>query len=136
LYIYDNYLTCQCVQFIYDRGGVGKAFGGRVHVSLGLWHNYKHANLLIYKFFARSFFAPLFHSIWPGVTFYATGKLTQISQIFTWLRMSYPSWKDALEEVVRDRETPRNSRGHARNIQLLMEFFTPTVCTKSSKCIC
>jgi hypothetical protein len=119
--------SCLTPQFVYDKCGIGRAFGNRVHVSLGLWHNYKQACLLVYRKFANWFFAPLFHELWPVDTFYPKAKIPQITTIFTYMRLSYPTWRPKLDQFLAQIIIPPASLNHAKNLKALMEFFIPTV---------
>lgn len=96
-------------------------------VSLGLWHNYKQATLEIYKTYALTFIAPLFHVLFPGTTFYLKPKLVHAATILTYMRLSYKYWSADLKKLANMEDLPPASRAHVDNLHILMEFFLPTV---------
>ena len=119
---------CLFCQFVYDHSGIGKVFGRKVHITLGLWHNFKQASIILWRRFSLDFIGPLFHHMFPGVQFFAQNpKLVHVTTMLTYIRMSYPSWKDDLQNLRTDRTLHRSSRAHVHNLTALVEFFIPTV---------
>ena len=92
------------------------------------------ACLLVYRKYADSVFAPLFHAIWPQQKFRKKPKyLSAVIVQLQYLRMSYPQWRGRLKRYIRtstDMGDP--CIGHAENLRQLMEFYIPAVRACSS----
>ena len=84
---------------MYDYSGIGELMRTKVFLALGLWHNFKQASLLIWKQFALDFIGPAFHCLFPGREMYIQHKLVQVTTIFTYMRLSYPSWRQKRMEL-------------------------------------
>lgn len=112
---------------MYDHSGIGALLHSKVFLALGLWHNFKQASLLIWKKFALDFIGPAYHCLFPGRDMYMHPRLAHITTILTYLRMSYPKWREKLLQFRLDPELPPSSENHVHNLTMLMEFFIPTV---------
>ena len=112
---------------MYDYSGIGELMRTKVFLALGLWHNFKQASLLIWKQFALDFIGPAFHCLFPGREMYIQHKLVQVTTIFTYMRLSYPSWRQKLMELRTKSSLPEKSFNHVHNLTMLMDFLIPTV---------
>jgi hypothetical protein len=87
----------------YDDSDGGKNYRMHCGVSLGWWHTYKHVALKIWDVFATTIWAPLFHHLYPGVTFFKKmKKLTQVLAIYQACMVAYRDVYEDLREAVRD----------------------------------
>ena len=112
---------------MYDHSGIGKMLHSKVFLALGLWHNFKQASLLLWKKYALDFIGPAYHCLFPGRDMYMNPKLVHVTTIFTYLRLSYPKWRDVLLGLRTKSDLPPSSANHLHNLTMLMEFFIPTV---------
>ena len=116
-----------CPQFMYDHSGIGKMLHSKVFLALGLWHNFKQASLILWKRYALDFIGPAYHCLFPGRDMYMNPRLVHVTTMFTYLRLSYPRWRDALHSLRTKPDLPPSSVNHLHNLTMLMEFFIPTV---------
>ena len=113
---------------MYDRTDGGKRARDRIMVSLGLWHNYKQANMLLFGRLADSWFAGCFHALFPNKAFYPRPRhLSAIVTLFTYVRLAYPSIKHQLEQSLSRDDLPNAHRNMLLNLQVTCEFFIPVV---------
>jgi hypothetical protein len=118
---------------MYDSSGIGLRLRQRVFVSLGLWHTYKQANLKIYQKYASTVMAPLFHFLFPGTKFYIKPRLVQVVTMFTYIRLSYRSWRKSLQSMMHDLlSVPEPSRTQVQNLHWLCEWFIPLVTSSTT----
>ena len=88
----------------YDVSNGAAKFREEVSVNLAWWHTYKFALHVVWKFFARDVFAPLFHHLFPGQHFYHAPKsLSVIVSMFQIVKLAYGNFLSA--EVARVRNT-------------------------------
>ena len=112
---------------MYDTSGCGN-LRKRCVSLLGLWHSYKQANFLIWRRFASTIMAPLFHNLFPTSQFFIKPTtLTQIVNLLTIIRMAYPDFREALLAAIDDVNIDRENRVMAVNLRDLCEFFIPVV---------
>ncbi len=100
-----------------------------LHVQLGTWHIYKQANTVVWKHWSERIFAPLFHDLIPDANFNKKARLTTISVFLTYVRLSYPSFRDELNAALKS-VTDANQRvaiSHLRDLKKLCEFAIPVV---------
>jgi hypothetical protein len=91
---------------------------------LGFWHTFKTVSNWIWRQFAPTFIAPLFHRLHPRSKFWPMStKLVTQTFFFTIIRLAYPSFRKDLQEAIQS--TPR--RTHA---------FTHLVNMKAMVCDC
>jgi hypothetical protein len=112
---------------MYDHSGIGATLRQKVFLSLGLWHNFKQASLLVWKAFALTFIGPAYHCLFPGRDMYMQPKLAHVTTILTIIRLSYPAWRNELRLLRARANLPESSCNHLHNICMLLEFFIPTV---------
>ncbi len=114
---------------MYDTSGKGKAYKMLTFNSLAWWHSYKAAFLKMYQVFAKDFIAPLFHTLHPAGIFFPKPKyLANVIQIFTYIRMSYPTFKPQLDAAFTDKKLKPHNLCHLQNLRTLCEFLIPAVC--------
>ena len=65
-------------------------------LCMGLWHTYQHCHKLIWSEFRSYFLADLFFSLFPNESLLFAPKLLQSSTFFSYLRLSYRSWRPKL----------------------------------------
>jgi hypothetical protein len=113
---------------MYDPCGIGVRLRTYVFVSLGTWHTYKHASLLVYKRFADVFMAGIFHALYPNSIFFPKPRLAACTQMFVFIRMAYPEFRDDITEALTHVHTLRpQSKICLENLRDLCEYFIPTV---------
>ena len=114
----------------YDRSGCGKLYRKYEAVFLGFWHTYKQLCLLFFKCFANTFIAPLFHHLYPSTEFFVKPKLlSSIVAMMSTIRLSYPLFKDYLDEVLEDKvgKLDESSKILLLNLKSMVVFFIPAV---------
>jgi hypothetical protein len=80
-------------QLCYDISDGGAEFREQVSVNLAWWHTYKHACMVVWKFFSRDVFAPLFHHLFPGQHFYDHPKsLSVVVSMFQIVKLAYANY--------------------------------------------
>jgi hypothetical protein len=126
--------TILFVQFMYDKTGVGARMRKYVFVNLGLWHTYKHVSLLTWRKFGPSVMAGLWHNLWPDSIFFTKPRLQTVTEIFTYLRLAYPSFKKELQRAIDADKPGLQSKICLRNIQDLCEYYIPAVSDRKDGC--
>jgi hypothetical protein len=114
-------------QFAFDESGVGCELRGKVSVTLGMWHSYKQANLLLWKAGAFDFWIGLHLDLFPNQNIYPTRKLFKSVVWFNLLRLSYPMWKADLDTMIGNTKDSDILCNHMLNLRAFMEFFIPAV---------
>jgi hypothetical protein len=84
---------------MYDPCGIGTKLRTFVFVNLGTWHTYTHASLLVWKRFADVFLAGLYHTLYPNSMFFLKPRLVALTQMFVYVKMAYPDFRDSLNEA-------------------------------------
>ena len=114
---------------LYHPSNSGWKVRRHIFVHYAPWHVFKHCVYGVYRAWANSTFAFVFHSLHPDQVFRVHPKyLSQCVTMFQYLLVSYPSWKDVLENAIEEcAEYEEFDRQHLKNLQLLMEFFIPAV---------
>ena len=101
-------------------------------LTLGTWHPYKQANVLVWQHFAQRWLGPLVNYIDPGSNFSKKSKLHTISTWLTYIRIAYPLFKDQLESAIVT-ASDNYFQGkpfvlkYLKELHQLVEFFIPTV---------
>jgi hypothetical protein len=112
---------------MYNKRGGGDEFRKYNSVNLAWWHTYKHASLLIWRRFAPTIFAPLWHNLYPGAIFpIKPSRLVGITTHLMYMFMAYPSFKaelDALEGA----DLPPMLDTLRQDLVFMMEFAIPVV---------
>jgi hypothetical protein len=86
---------------------------------------------MIYKCFSGYFWAPLFHSLFPGVKFWEKPKrLTSIIAMMNFVRLAYPYFEEDLEDAlaeVKGKSGKETAYCHLQNLKSFCIFFIPAV---------
>lgn len=93
---------------------------------LGTWHLYKIASVAVWRIAGSAVFGPFFHELFPNAAFSASPRLAVVSRILTLFRLAYPSVRDDLLQLVKERRG-KASLQHAKNLLFLMEWMIPKV---------
>lgn len=83
---------------------------------LGLWHTYQHCHKLIWGEFRSTFLADAFFELFPTESLLFKPKLLQSSTFFSYIRLSYSSWRGALYSAI--------SRAKKLMLEEQMEFMS------------
>ena len=113
---------------MYDREGYGRNLRKYMGVSLAWWHSYKWATKRILVVFSTDFIAPLYHSLWPEVTF-SVDKTSHAagSTFLSYIRLAYPSFQKELASALANPVLLPRQRTILSNLLHLCEFFIPVV---------
>jgi hypothetical protein len=114
-------------QFMYDPCGIGRQLKQYVYVNLGTWHTYKHASLVVWRRFGEVFLAGLYHHLYPNSKFKTNERLAAITQVFVYVRMAYPDFRDQLNAALAKINLSPQSRTCLQNLKDLCEFYIPVV---------
>ena len=100
--------------------------------TLGAWHSYKQANIVVFRMFQREFFAQLHFDMFPGQPFFfGQKKLSKNVTLFSWIRLAYPSFEKELHEAITNMERSNSSAKagyrHLKNLKFLCEWLIPVV---------
>ena len=100
-------LLCCVFQLCYDASDGGADFREQVSVNLAWWHTYRHACHVVWNFFSRDVFAPLFHHLFPGQQFHEHPKtLSVVVSLFQIVKLAYGSFLEAQVTEVRSTGCP------------------------------
>jgi hypothetical protein len=123
----SHWIYVLTLQMFYDTSGCGIPVRKWMIASLGLWHPYKQATLCVWSLGAHTFFAPFYHCLIPGATFFKKPKLVTVVYLLTTARLAYPKFKTQLEAAIASHNTKPVEKKHLLNLQALFEFFIPAV---------
>jgi hypothetical protein len=113
---------------MYDMSGGGIHLRTFTSVGLAWWHSYKHAVGSIWKAFANTIWAPLWHRLYPGAKFYAKTRSPQEpSMHFLYMMKVYHLFKEDLLAALADPGVSKDGRALLENIKFLCEFALPVV---------
>ena len=121
---------------LYGPTPVSPNLSNRLGLVLGWWHIFKFCHTLVFTRFASTFLAPAWHALFPNATISSNGgRLSQLSILFTQLRMAYPVFSHSLAQAKAglNRILPA-LQPHLLNLVDLFEFFIPTVSVVSYPC--
>jgi hypothetical protein len=112
---------------MYNKRGGGDQFRKFNSVNLAWWHTYKHASLLIWRRFAPTIFAPLWHNLYPaGIFPIKPSRLVSITTHLMYMFLAYPMFKPELDALKEEDLSP--VLGTMRDdIVFMMEFAIPVV---------
>ena len=120
-------------------------FLNNVFFLFGIWHAYMYAHTALWDRFRLTFLADAFFALFPKTILMRKPSLFKSSVFFTWLRISYPDFRDELRErliefqleyLTADREWPRNEEKitlarawftHCLNLYTLFEYAIPVI---------
>ena len=104
-------------------------------IVLPFWHSFKKLSECIWRnnYYYHAILVPLMDYLNPGQPVPLNMNLTQISTLFTRVRLSYPRWKHKLDQMIEQLETSNQSKSpsslkpiylnHLYNIKDLVTFF-------------
>ena len=118
-------------QIAYDVSGAGTLFRKTFGLTLGWWHCYKQANLLIWRFAGPHFLGPMFHMLVPRSKVKRNPKLLTVATYLSYVRLAYPKFRSKLAAALNHPGVTANNKRHLRNLQMLCEFFIPVVIKNS-----
>ena len=100
-------------------------------VSLAYWHSYKQVSLQLWKELAHDIWAPLFHNLFPSVTFFPKpSSLAMVTALFQCVKLAYPKFKQALRSGLdKTGDVPEFAHRFTalKDIEFLCEFAIPVV---------
>jgi hypothetical protein len=113
---------------MYDASDGGKQLRKYCGVNLAWWHTFKHVSLLLWRKFAATVWAPLFHDLFPGTQFFADNKnLSAVLGLFQCMQLAYSSLFAQVREDVADLRIRKERREALREILFVCDFAIPTV---------
>ena len=113
---------------MYNVSGGGKTFRKYNSVNLAWWHTFKMAAMKIWKVFAPDVFAPLFHHLFPGHTFFVKpSSFVCVQAHLVWLFMSREAAIPKLTELTEDHTQPPRVASYARDVLFLLKIAIPVV---------
>ena len=98
-----------------------------IFLKPGHWHVYKQANIILWSSFGHLFLAPLYHILFPAGHAVKKPRLIMMETFFTYLTLSYPTWKGQLHEALTDHSVMPIMKSFLMQLRDLMEWFIPTV---------
>ena len=105
-------------------------FREAIGLTLGWWHCYKQANLLLWRFAAPHFLGPMFHMLVPNSKIKSNPKLMTIVTYLSYIRLAYPTFRRQLAAALIYPGVTANNKRHLSNLQTLCEYFIPVVSKK------
>jgi hypothetical protein len=122
----------------FDESDGARQFREVTASGLEFWHSFKMAYQMVFRSFADSIFAPLFHSACPADIFFKKPKrLIQMQEACLRLQLAYwrPDIQKQMQELMEMKEadtvekqkTLDAQRQIALNLKDLMEWFLPVV---------
>ena len=117
-----------CIQIFYDTTETASHLRRYVSLSLAWWHSMKHAVHQVWKFFALSLWAPMWHHLYPGSLFLIKGKSPQdeISHLL-YAAHAYPAIAEDLHGLLTDRTLSQGNLAMVKDLIFLFEFAIPSV---------
>ena len=114
---------------MYDESGGGEKFREFASINLAWWHTFKHCGFQIWKRFAATLWAPLWHHLYPSTSFFVKpSSFASIQSNLQCLLLSYPKWKNLLKiQLDRTLDIRGETRIALLDLQFLLEFAIPSV---------
>lgn len=117
-----------CSQMMYDKSGGGVKLRTYTSCTLAWWHNFKHGVHRLWKLFANTVFAPLWHHLYPGHAFYIQpSSLSSIVLHLVYLHQVFPSVAQQISDAM---AWPNTDPAHIKwlqDVQFLMDVAIPVV---------
>ena len=116
-----------------------------VFFLFGIWHCYMYSHTALWDSYRHTFLADAFFALFPKTILMRKPSLFKSSVFITWLRLSYPLFRDELRDtlfdlqadyLMKDREWPRSEKIieaararfiHCLNLVTLFEFAIPVI---------
>ena len=119
-------------QLCYTQSGGGERFRKFNCCNLAYWHTYKFACNQIWKKFAPTIIAPVWHFLYPGNQFHIKpSSFPSVQYHLMLLHMSYPSLKTKVLNLLRDTPSHAPLKQVVRDLEFLFEFAIPTVSART-----
>ena len=113
---------------MYCKNGGGVRFRKFNGLNLAWWHSYKYCITQIWKQFAAEVFAPLWHNLYPGHTFFRKhGQVSVMAMHVMYLQLAYPAVKQKLHSLLDKDSLHAKSRVYVRDLIFLLELAIPVV---------
>jgi hypothetical protein len=123
---------------LYDSSKVCDSMRQWFTVTLGSWHPYKQANLIVWGHWGQRWFGPLFHDLIPNGKFFKSPRLITVATFFTYVRLAYPYFRNDLKNAMAkskgDTQVPATYAA-LLDLHQLLEFFIPVVCDVNVVCL-
>ena len=118
---------------MYDKSGGGQEMRKYMSINLAWWHNFKQVTKTIWRAFANTIWAPMWHRLYPSSKFSPNPHSPQEPALdFLFMARAYPSFKNDLNEALEDNQVGKVGKSMLQNIKFLCEFAIPTVCTQNT----
>ena len=112
---------------MYDESDGGAKFREFGSLNFAWWHTFKHACFMIWKYYAKVLWAPMWHHLYPATSFFVKpSSFASIQAHLQCVLLSYPRWKDQLQTVL-DGDVDGEARVALMDLQFLIEFAIPAV---------
>ena len=112
---------------LYNKRGGGDQLRKFNSINLAWWHTYKHASLLIWRRFASTIFALLWHNLYPAAIFpIKPSRLVSITTHLMYMFLAYPMFKAELDEL-EGIDLPPMLCTLRKDLVFMMEFAIPVV---------
>ena len=113
---------------MYDKSGGGSDLRKYLSCNLAYWHSYKQATKMIWKGFANTIWARLWHRMYPGSKFNVINPSPQEASVrMVYMARAYPSFKTELEAAIAEGSADEAGKAMLLNIQFMCEFAIPAV---------
>ena len=113
---------------MYDKSSGGSELRKYLSCNLAYWHSFKLATKMIWKGFANSIWARLWHRMYPGSKFNVINPSPQEAAMhMVYMARAYPGFKVDLESAIAEGSADEAGKAMLLNIQFLCEFAIPAV---------
>ena len=113
---------------MYDKSGGGSELRKYLSCNLAYWHSYKQATKMIWKAFANTIWARMWHRMYPGSKFKVINPSPQEAAMhMVYMARAYPYFKSELEAAITEGSADEAGKAMLLNIQFLCEFAIPSV---------
>ena len=113
---------------MYDKSGGGSDLRKYLSCNLAYWHSYKQATKMIWKGFANTIWARLWHRMYPGSKFNVINPSPQEAAMhMVYMARAYPEFTTELEAAITEGSADEAGKAMLLNIQFLCEFAIPAV---------
>lgn len=123
-----NFKNKTPLQMAYDKTDGGRTLRKYCGLALCWWHNYKHVAQVLWKTYAREFFAPMFHFLYPGTEFYVENKnFPQLLAHLQMVQIAYAAVRPKLLKVLENPPIRHDGLLAAKELHFILDFAIPTV---------
>ncbi len=113
---------------MYDKSGGGSSLRKYLSCNLAYCHSDKQATKMIWKGFANTIWARLWHRMYPGSKFNVINPSPQEAAMhMVYMARAYPSFKIELGAAIDEGSADEAGKAMLHNIQFLCEFAIPAV---------